>query len=142
MTGPSIVALDTSALVRRYMPDPHRSLVVETMESADVWCASGMARTELLLALHRLAMAPFQHEELWRSARADWDCFHVVPVDQACLSRAADLGATYGLGLVDAVHLAAADRLPAPIRYVTFERRQIPAAAALGFEVVAPEVAA
>jgi uncharacterized protein len=36
------------------------------------------------------------------------------------------------------VHLAAADRLPRPLHYLTFERRQIPAAAALGFDVVSP----
>jgi hypothetical protein len=39
------------------------------------------------------------------------------------------------------VHLAAADRLPRPARYMTFEGRQIPAAAALGFEVISPETA-
>jgi hypothetical protein len=40
--------------------------------------------------------------------------------------------------IVDAIHLAAADRLPRPARYLTFDRHQIPAAAALGFEVVSP----
>ena len=106
MTTP-ILAIDTSALMRRYIPDPHAGLVLEAMAGADVWCASELARTEVLMALHRMAMAPFQHEELWRSARADWDAFHVVPVDGRCLSHAADLGATYGLRLTDAIHLAA-----------------------------------
>jgi predicted nucleic acid-binding protein len=133
-----VLALDTSALVRRYVPDPERTLVLEAMAQADVWAASAMARTEVLLALHRMAIAPFQHEELWRSARADWDAFWVVPLDNRCLSHAADIGATFGLRLVDAVHLAAADRLPRPVRYLTFDRRQIPAAAELGLEVVAP----
>ena len=64
-----------------------------------------------------------------------------VVYDERCLAHAAELGATYGLRTVDAVHLAAADRLPRPARYVTFERRQIPAAAALGFEVISPETA-
>ena len=137
MTTP-ILAIDTSALMRRYIPDPHAGLVLEAMVGADVWCASELARTEVLMALHRMAMAPFQHEELWRSARADWDAFHVVPVDGRCLSHAADLGATYGLRLTDAIHLAAADRLPRPVRYLTFDRRQIPAAAELGLEVLTP----
>lgn len=134
----TILAVDTSALVRRYVPDPHRKFVIETLGEADVWCASALARTEVLMVLHRLAMAPFQMEELWRSARADWDAFHVVPVDGRCLSHAADLGAAYGLRLVDAIHLAAADRLPRPVRYLTFDRQQIPAAADLGLEVIAP----
>lgn len=135
---PVHLALDTSALVRRYVPDPHRELVLEEMAVADSWCASELARTEVLLALHRMSVAPFQHQELWRSAREDWDAFHVVPLDGRCLSRAADLGAEFGLRLVDAMHLAAADRLPRPARYLTFDRRQIPAAAELGLEVVAP----
>ncbi|MEM7288197.1 MAG: type II toxin-antitoxin system VapC family toxin [Actinomycetota bacterium] len=133
-----ILAMDTSALMRRYIPDPHASLVLDAMAGADVWCASELARTEVLMALHRMAMAPFQHEELWRSARADWDAFHVVPVDGRCLSHAADLGATYGLRLTDAIHLAAADRLPRPVQYLTFDRRQIPAAAELGLVVLTP----
>lgn len=133
-----VVFVDTSALVRRYVPDPDRQLVLDEMAVASVWCASAAARTEVLLALHRMAIAPFQHEELWRSARADWDAFHVVPTDQRCLSHAAELGARFGLRLVDAIHLAAADRLPRPVRYLTFDRRQIPAAAELGFDVATP----
>ena len=134
----SMLAIDTSALLRRYVPDPHRSLVLGAMAEADVWCAAELTRTEVLLALHRMAMAPFQHEDLWRSARADWDAFHVVPVDGRCLSHAADIGARFGLRLTDAIHLAAADRLPRPLRYLTFDPRQIPAAAELGFEVLTP----
>jgi hypothetical protein len=41
------------------------------------------------------------------------------------------------LRLADAIQLAAAERLPRPIRYVTFDPVQIPAALGLGFEVVA-----
>lgn len=133
-----ILAVDTSALLRRYVPDPHRALVLEEMTAAPTWCASEIARTELLLGLHRMAVTRYQREQLWRAARVDWDAFHVVPADAACLSRAADIGSAYGLGLVDSVHLAAADRLPRPVRYLTFDRRQIPAAAELGLEVVAP----
>jgi hypothetical protein len=36
----------------------------------------------------------------------------------------------------DAIHLAAATRLPQPIRFVTFDPAQIPVALSLGFEVV------
>ena len=135
----TVLCLDTSALLRRYVPDPHRGMVLDHMERAEVWCAAEVARTELLLAMHRMAMAPSQQEELWRAARADWDAFHVVPVDGRCLSRAAELGAEFGLRTLDAVHLAAAARLPAPVTYLTFDRHQIPAAVQLGFHLVAPE---
>ena len=138
VTAPPVLALDTSALLRRYVPDADAELVTTTMEGAAVWCASALARAELLAALHRLSMAPFQYEELWRAARADWDAFHVVPVDGRCLSVAAELAAHFGLAVGDAIHLAAADRLPRPVRYLSFERRQLSAAVELGLDVVTP----
>jgi predicted nucleic acid-binding protein len=131
--------VDTSALVRRYVQGPGRDLVLEVMAGDPAWCASALCRSETLLALHRLAVTPGQHERMWGRLRDDWDAFVVIPVDDRCLAHAVELGATYGLRTVDAVHLAAADRLPRPARYVTFDRRQIPAAAARGFEVISPE---
>lgn len=132
--------LDTSALLRRYVYGPGRDLVVEAMAADPDWCASALCRSEVLLALHRLAGTPAQAERLWSQLRDDWDAFVVIPVDDRCLALAVELGATYGLRTVDAIHLAAAARLPRvpPASYATFDRRQIPAAAALGFEVVAP----
>jgi predicted nucleic acid-binding protein len=130
--------VDTSALVRRYVRDRHRALVDEAMGADAPWCASALARTETQVALHRTAVSSSQQAALWRALRDDWDAFWVVPLDDRCLARALELGATYGVRIVDAIHLAAADRLPRPVRYLTFDRRQIPAAAALGFEVVSP----
>ncbi|HEX5366543.1 MAG TPA: type II toxin-antitoxin system VapC family toxin [Acidimicrobiales bacterium] len=132
------VFLDTSALVRRYVHGPDRPLVVEAMAADPVWCASALCRPEAMLALHRLSVTPNQHERLWSRLRADWDAFVVVPVDDRCLAHAVEVGATYGLRTVDAVHLAAADRLPRPVTYLTYDRHQIPAAAGLGFEVRSP----
>jgi predicted nucleic acid-binding protein len=130
--------LDTSALLRRYVRGPGHELIRATMATDPDWCASALCRSEALLALHRLAATASQHERLWSRLRDDWDAFLVVPVDDRCLARAVEVGATYGLRTVDALHLAAADRLPRPLTYATFDRRQIPAAAALGFEVRSP----
>lgn len=132
------LAVDPSALVRRYVRGPGHGLVTEAMADDRVWCASALARSETLQALHQLAVTPGQHDHLWRSLRADWDAFHVVPVDDRCLARAVEIGTTFRVRSVDAVHLAAADRLPPPVRYLTFDRRQIAAAAGLGFDVIAP----
>ncbi len=128
--------VDTSALVRRYLRDRHRDVVLDAMADDDAWCSSALTRTEAQLALHRAAVSGRQQVELWRALRDEWESFWVVPMDDRCMARAVEIGATYGVRIVDAVHLAAADRLPAPVRYLTFERQQIPAAAALGFEVV------
>jgi predicted nucleic acid-binding protein len=130
--------VDTSALVRRYLHDRHRALVLDAMAGGDAWCASALVRTETQLALHRAAVSGRQQAELWRALRDEWEAFWVIPMDDRGMARAVEIGATYGVRIVDAIHLAAADRLPAPVRYLTFDRQQIPAADALGFEVVSP----
>ncbi len=130
--------VDTSALVRRYLQDRHRRIVMETMAGDDAWCASALVRTEAQLVLHRAAISGRQQAELWRTLRREWDAFWVVPLDDRGLARAVEIGATYGVPLVDAIHLAAADRLPNPVRFLTFDPQQIPAADALGFEVLSP----
>ncbi len=134
-----VLFVDPSALFRRYVRAPGHGLVTETMADHGTWAASALARTETLVALHRVAVTPGQHDALWAGFRADWDTFHVVPVDDRCLADAVEIGATFRVGTADAVHLAAAGRLPATVRYLTFDRRQIPAATGLGFEVIAPE---
>jgi uncharacterized protein len=137
--GPAVTLyVDTSALVRRYLHDRHRGVVVDAMAGDEAWCASALVRTETQLALHRAAVSARQQAELWRSLRDEWEAFWVVPLDDRGLARAVEIGATYGVRIVDAIHLAAADRLPRPLRYLTFERQQIPAADALGFEVISP----
>lgn len=132
------LVVDTSALVRRYVRTTGHGLVTEAMAEDRVWCASALARAEALQAMHQLAVTPGQHDALWSALRSDWELFHVVPVDDRCLARAVEIGAAYRVRSTDAIHLAAADRLPQPVRYLTFDRRQIPAAAGLGFEVIAP----
>ena len=133
------IYVDTSALVRRYAHDRDRALVVDAMTADADWCASALARTETQLALQQVAISSGQAAALWRRLRDDWEAFVVVPVDDRCLARATELGATYGLRTVDAVHLAAADRLPKPLTYLTLDRRQLAPALGLGFDVLAPE---
>jgi antitoxin (DNA-binding transcriptional repressor) of toxin-antitoxin stability system len=91
-----------------------RDLVLEAMAADPVWCASAMARTEAMVALHRVATGRHQQRQLWAALREDWDAFVVVPVDEQCLARATEIGAAFGVRSVDAIHLAAADRLPRP----------------------------
>ena len=134
----TLLALDPSALIHRYVDGAHRDLVNNAMASAETWCVSGLARTELMLALFRIVGDPSIADEIWATARHDFDAMVVVPIDERCLARATEIGAGFGLRTVDAVHLAAVDRLPRPARYATLDHRQIPVALALELEVVAP----
>jgi predicted nucleic acid-binding protein len=139
MSSADLLFVDTSALLRRYVRDRHRGTVQDAMSEASVWCASALARTETQVALHRAAVTPGQQVNLWRTLRDDWEAFWVVPLDDRCLARSVEIAATYGVRTVDAVHLAAADRLPRPVRYLTFDRHQVPAAVALGLDVTGEE---
>ena len=129
------VALDTSGLLGRYLGGDAGNAVRAAMAADPVWCASALALTEALMVVDQLDADPSEREQLRQALRDDWERVHVVPVDGRCLDRAAELGRTQPLRTVDAIHLAAADRLPRPVTYVTFDPRQIPVALALGFDV-------
>ncbi|MGH9139473.1 MAG: type II toxin-antitoxin system VapC family toxin [Acidimicrobiales bacterium] len=129
------VALDSSALLARYLTGPAGDVARDAMAADPDWCASALALTEALMVVDQLDVDPTEREDLRRALRDDWERVHVVPVDGRCLERAAELGRTQPLRSVDALHLAAADRLPRPLTYVTFDPRQIPVALAMGYEV-------
>ena len=130
------VVLDTSALLALAVDGPQRRVVLEALGADHVWAASAMALTEALPAIDRLTDEPILRLDLEDAIRHAWDHLHVVPVDQRCLDRAAALARTQPVRLSDAIHFAAAERLPAPIRFVTFDPAHIGTAMGMGFEVL------
>ena len=130
------VVLDTSAVLSLVVEGPGRGVVLQALESDEVWAASALALTEALPALDRLSDDDVVRANLEDALRLVWDHFHVVPVDQRCLDRAAALARTQPVRLADAIHLAAAERMPPPVRLITFDPAQIGVALGLGFDVV------
>lgn len=130
------LALDTSALLALAVEGGERAIVLEALAAEPVWCASAMALTEALPAIDRLTDEPILRADLEDAVRLAWDHLHVVPVDQRCLDRAATLARLQPVRLTDAIHLAAAERLPSPVRFITFDPAQIGVALGLGLEVV------
>ena len=128
--------LDSSGLLARHIDFPGRAVVLLACAGDADWCASALALTESLVLAERLSDDTTERDALRRALRTDWERLAVVPVDQAALDRAAELAAAHPLRVVDALHLAAADRLPRPVTYATFDDRHIPVALALGFDVV------
>lgn len=105
------------------------------MAEDTVWSASGLCRAETHVTLCQLGFEEATELQLARHLQGDWERFHVVPVDDLCLARAAEIGCRQKLRTLDAIHLAAADRLPRPFRFVTFDVRQAKGAQELGFDV-------
>jgi predicted nucleic acid-binding protein len=130
------VALDTSAVLALAVDGPARAVTLTALESDPVWAASAMALTEALPAIDRLTDAAILRLDLEDAVRRVWDHLHIVPVDQRCLDRAAALARTQPVRLSDAIHFAAAGRLPRPISFVTFDPAHIGVALGLGFDVI------
>ncbi|MGD9702382.1 MAG: type II toxin-antitoxin system VapC family toxin [Acidimicrobiia bacterium] len=128
--------LDTSAIVARHLDVPGRRIAVDSLADDPVWCTSAVSLTEALALIDRLTDEQVLRQDLEDLVRLDWDRFAVVPVDQLCLDRAAALARAQPVRLADAIHLAAADRLPRPVTFLTFDPAQIPVALSLGFDVV------
>lgn len=87
-----------------------------------------MASTEARLTLCRLGFGEDDGTGVWARLGEDLRRCLVVPLDQACLDRAAAIGCRLGLRTLGALHLAAAERLPRPLALITFDRRQATAA--------------
>jgi predicted nucleic acid-binding protein len=129
------LAIDTSALVKRYQREPGTDVVLEAMDRDPRWVVSSIVRTEAELVLCT-GFAASDRASVIERLRTDLDRCLSIPVDAECLSRAAEIGCAHGVRTLDALHLAAADRLPRPVTLLTFDRRQAAAARLLGLAVV------
>lgn len=123
--------LDTTALVGLALDGPERAVVAEALDQDDTWAASALALAEAVAWVDRLTDEPILRADLEDALRHTWDHLHVVPVDARGLDDAAALARAQPIPVASAIHLAAARRLPAPVRYVTFDATQL--AVALGF---------
>ncbi len=132
------VFFDTSAVVALHIETAVRPIALEALTTApaDATCVSALALTEALALIAKLTDEAALRADLEDAIRLQWDRYAVVPLDQRCLDRAAQLMREQPLRLADALHIAAADRLPRPVTFVTFDPTQIPVALSLGFDVV------
>jgi len=130
------VYLDASALVAVHLATPARTIVTDALAADPAWCTSGLTLMEALALVDRVVDQPSVRDELEDLVRLSWDRLAVVPVDQRCIDRASVLMRSQPLRLSDALHLAAADRLPRPVHFVTFDPAQIPVALSLDFDVI------
>ena len=128
--------VDSSALLKRYV------------EEADSAAADALLRADrdLLTARHTIAEVRRNLARLLsgrdlvaaRLAFADdLRSFSIVELDAATCESAASIAEATGVRTLDALHLAAAQRVTAPgVGFLTFDLRQAQAARALGLTVV------
>jgi predicted nucleic acid-binding protein len=128
---------DATAVVALHIDTAARPLAERALtDTGAAVCVSALSLTEALAVIDRLTDERPLRIDLEDALRMQWDRYAVVPIDQRCLDRAAALLREQPVRLADAIQLAAAERLPRPVRYVTFDPVQIPVALGLGFDVV------
>ena len=128
--------VDSSALLKRY---------VDEADSADV-DALLRADNALLTARHTIVevrrnLARLLSGRDLASARAafaeDLRSISIIELDEATCNSAALIAESTGARTLDALHLAAAQRVSAPgVGFLTFDLRQAQAARAIGLTVV------
>ncbi|HET7027812.1 MAG TPA: type II toxin-antitoxin system VapC family toxin [Candidatus Limnocylindrales bacterium] len=128
--------IDSSALLKRYV------------DEADSDRADAILRSDgsLLTARHtvvevRRNLARLLASSALSAARAafadDLAAISIIELDPVTCEHAATIAETIGVRTLDALHLAAAQRIDAPgVSFVTFDIRQAQAARTLGLTVV------
>jgi len=130
--------LDASALVKRYVAEPGSDLVLTAMAGDPEWSTARHAWVEVNLALLRVLPADRMREAM-DAFEADWRRMLVVAIDDGICRRAVQMGELTGLRTLDAMHLAAADRVGGnALTVITFDLRMAEAARVLGFPVIGP----
>ena len=104
--------LDSSALVKRNVDEPHSEQVADLMDEALAIGTSAIGRVEVGAALARAARGNRLDAEGARGAQEefaeDWPDFGKVPVTDTLFTRGEGLAWRHGLKAYDAVQLAAA----------------------------------
>jgi predicted nucleic acid-binding protein len=133
-----VIALDTSALLKRYLREPHSQWLREQMSSDGQWAGSTLLATETAIALARAIPDSQSLARYDALASRDLEFFDLWPMDSECLVGAVDLGRAFALRTLDAIHLAAFRLMPPGCRLITFDARIESAALEIGLELLTP----
>lgn len=136
-TGPAAPAtlyVDSSALVKLVQTERESAALRRYLrrQGSLVRATCALARVEVIRAV-----APGGARAV-ALARRQLGRFHQLDLDRELLDRAAALPAAAPLRSLDAIHLAAAQTLPALRAVVTYDIRMQAAAQALGLPIEAP----
>ncbi len=127
--------VDSSALVKRYVKEDDSKFAVSLIDADDVLATSWLSFVEVRKAVSRI----FKGSDLALARQTiseDFDKLALVSPDLSTWQSAADIADTLGVGSLDAIQLACAQRLRIHnLRFITFDLRQAVAARAIGFNV-------
>lgn len=128
--------VDASALLKRYVDEPDSAAADALLQAEGTLLTGRHTIVEVRRNLARLLSG--RDLAAARTAFADdLRSISVIEIDEATCESAASIAETTGVRTLDALHLAAAQRVSEPgVGFLTFDLRQAQAARALGLTVV------
>jgi uncharacterized protein len=128
--------VDSSALLKRYVDEPDSDLAESLLGSDPSLLTARHTIVEVRRNLARLLDG--RDLAAARSAFAsDLEVLSIIELDEVTCEAAATVAEVTGVRTLDALHLAAAQRVGGPaVPFVTFDARQAQAARAIGLTVV------
>jgi len=128
--------VDSSALLKRYVDEPDSDLVEELLRSDPDLITARHTVIEIRRNLARL-LADRELSRIRAAFDDDLAAFALVELDATTCESAAAIAEVTGVRTLDALHLAAAQRVGGTaIPFCTFDVRQAQAARSLGFSVI------
>ena len=138
-----ILYLDTSSLVKIYVPEIETAAVQRLVDAAEVIASSSLAYVEARAAFARKRrerdLSARDYRDLVQDFDHDWDKYLIVDVSDAVIKLAGRLAEKHALRAYDAVHLASAvtvrkegDR---PVSFSCFDARLLRAARREGLRI-------
>jgi hypothetical protein len=127
--------VDASALLKRYVEEADSAACEEMLES-DALVTGRHTIVEIRRNLARLLPSERLAEVRGRFDR-DLEAVSIVELDEATCETAASLAEVTGVRTLDALHLAAAQRVGGTaLPFLTYDVRQAQAARSLGYSVL------
>lgn len=127
--------VDSSALLKRYVDEPDSEAAHALLASDPSLLTARHTLVEVRRNLARL-LDPRDATAAKAAFLEDIAAFAIVELDEVTCERAADIAEVTGSRTLDALHLAAAQRIGAAVPFVTFDVRQGQAARTLGLTVL------
>jgi predicted nucleic acid-binding protein len=110
--------LDTSALLKLYVREPHSTDVADAVETADAIATSLLAYPEMRASLARAKrehrLSPADYHAALTTFLEDWEHMAIVETHDAIMKSAGSLAEQHALRGTDAIHLASALHIAPP----------------------------
>jgi len=139
-----ILYLDTSSLVKLYVPETESAEVKQIVDAAEVIATSHLGYVEARAAFARKrrerGVTPKDYRTVLDDFEHDWDSYFLVDVSDILVKLAARLAEKHALRGYDAIHLASAVTVrrhgDQPVTFSCFDARLSHAASREGLKII------